>query len=302
MRLRLILLAVALVVIAAASPAGRWRLKALTLKLQGNAPEWTWKDVVIGMAPGSWRSTFISRPFHGPVTFIKRDNSSPCPVLWDTPRGPMWAWFLDQPYLSWHIPRWKMLQEKYPDARPIPDGGVVLEVGAWVGTFVLAALDQGASHVIALEPEPSNYVCAQKNLAEAIRAGRVTLIQAAAWHENGEARFGHPEMDENGSPQSGGEGFTAMADGDSIVRTVTIDGLVEELGLERLDVIQMDIEGTERHALRGARRTMEALAPGLIVCIHHLEDDRTVIPLLVLDANPRYRQGGDDDHAFFYAE
>ncbi len=280
----------------------QWRLDILQRKLSGGAPEWPWPLVLGAMIPGIQAGTDARRELRllrGPVRLLRRDKSSPCPVLWETPLGPMWAWEEDQTFLMWHTVRWSHLQTLFPEAPSIPRGGVVLEVGAWVGTFVREALNQGASKVIALEPEPANFVCMQKNFESEIASGRVVLLKAAAWSHDGTEKFGHPELDENGDKQYGGEGFQALPDGDVIVRTVRIDTLVNELGLDRLDVIEMDIEGTERHALQGARATLARFSPQILVCEHHLPDDAEVVPREIHAANPAYVRYSKEGHGYY---
>ena len=288
-----------LVLAAILTPWGQWRIKVLVFKFNGNAPEWSWTNVAVGMIPFTAQSNVLNEPFRGPVTFVKRDNESPCPVLWDTPLGPMWAQFRAQSHLEWFTRRWPYLLERFSHGPSVPKGGVVLEVGAWVGNFVREALNRGAGKVIAIEPEPSNFACLQKNFVEEIAQGRVTLVEAAAWHSDGTARFGHSALDEFGNPQFGGEGFTALDDGDTIVRTVRIDRLVRELGLQSVDLIQMDIEGSERYALAGAKETLARFGPEIIVCIHHLPDDPVVVDQRILSANPAYRSSVQERHAFY---
>ena len=298
-RKRLRVLLVALVIVSALTPWGRWRIRVLHFKLSGNAPEWSWANVAVGMIPFTAQSNVLNEPFRGPVTFVKRDSESPCPVLWDTPLGPMWAWFLDRPYLVWHTQRWPRLVDLFPESPSIPEGGVVLEVGAWVGIFVREALNQGAGTVVAMEPEPSNYVCLEKNFKREILNGRVILVKAAAWDSNGTARFGHPSLDEFGNSQLGGEGFTALKDGNMVVTARRIDRVVSELGLESVDLIQMDIEGTERYALAGAKETLADFSPDIIVCVHHLPDDSVVVDQRILSANPAYQSTVERGHAYY---
>ena len=73
------------------------------------------------------------------------------------------------------------------------------------------------------------------------------------------------------------------------VKAVTIDAEVANLGLASVDFIKMDIEGAERHALRGALQTLQEFGPKMTIAIYHLEDDREVIPEIVLGAQPAYR-------------
>ncbi len=68
----------------------------------------------------------------------------------------------------------------------------------------------------------------------------------------------------------------------------TIDDTVEALGLERVDFIKMDIEGAERQALRGARRTIARWKPSLSICAYHRPDDAEAIPAVVRNARPDY--------------
>ncbi len=290
---------VVLVLAAILSPWGQWRIKVLVFKFVGNAPEWSWTKVAVGMIPFTAQSNVLNEPFRGSVTFVKRDKESPCPVLWDTPLGPTWAPFRAQKHLDWFARRWPYLQERFSDGPSVPKGGVVLEVGAWVGNFVREALNRGAGKVIAIEPEPGNFACLQKNFVEEVAQGRVTLVEAAAWHSDGTARFGHSARDEFGNPQFGGEGFTARDDGDTIVRTVRIDRLVRELGLQSVDLIEMDVEGTERYALAGATQTLARFGPEIIVCVHHLPDDPEAVHEAISNANPAYRRSVEERHAFY---
>ncbi len=292
---------VSILLVSVAAPQKiQWRVSALQTKLWGGAPDWSWPWVLTAMIPYTPAGKQLPLLL-GPVHFAGRDNSSACPVLWETPLGPMWAWESDRPYLLWHTVRWPRLQQLFPEPPSIPRDAVVLEVGAWVGTFVREALNRGSRKVIALEPEPANFVCMQKNFESEIANGRVVLVKAAAWSHDGTERFGNPELDENGAPQRGGEGFHALPDGNVLVRTVKIDTLVEELGLERLDLIEMDIEGGERNALRGARQTLARFSPQILVCEHHLPDDKEAVPREIQAANPAYVRYTKDGHGYYRA-
>ena len=83
------------------------------------------------------------------------------------------------------------------------------------------------------------------------------------------------------NPTKSSKGYAIVEGGSVPVQAVTIDETVRELGLDRVDFINMDIEGGERHAIAGARETIQRFGPRMVVCIHHLPDDRqAILPLL----------------------
>jgi hypothetical protein len=49
------------------------------------------------------------------------------------------------------------------------------------------------------------------------------------------------------------------------VQCTTLDGYCDEAGVERLDLVKIDVEGAEQDVLEGAKRTLERLSPTLIV-------------------------------------
>jgi FkbM family methyltransferase len=64
------------------------------------------------------------------------------------------------------------------------------------------------------------------------------------------------------------------------VQTQTIDQLVAESSLSRVDFIKMDIEGAEVPALLGAKQTIRTFRPKLAISAYHRPDDLVTIPRL----------------------
>jgi len=52
---------------------------------------------------------------------------------------------------------------------------------------------------------------------------------------------------------------------------------VKSLRLPRVDFIKMDIEGSERNALKGARETLQRWHPRLAISSYHLKGDPAAI-------------------------
>jgi hypothetical protein len=71
------------------------------------------------------------------------------------------------------------------------------------------------------------------------------------------------------------------------VPLTTIDQLVNDLSLERVDFIKMDIEGSEQRAILGAKNTIARFKPRLAIAANHLDPER--IPALVREIWPEYQ-------------
>jgi FkbM family methyltransferase len=265
------------------------RLWFLQLKLRGDVPHIGWSDALRRVGP-EWprRARFDLANSVAPGT-------APCGVLWETPLGRFWGTERDGRELDLLT-----LEQAGGDIYEQRDvtvrqGDVVIDVGAHLGTFTRVALRRGARVVVAVEPDPVNAVCLERTFASEIGSGRVRLVRAAAWHSPGSLAFAVGGASQTGHVASSPNGRTAL------VRAVTLDDVVGELKLDRVDFIKMDIEGAERHALAGARHLLAAHKPRLAICIYHAPDDRDVVPKVVRAANATYRtftRGGFQ--AYFY--
>ena len=61
------------------------------------------------------------------------------------------------------------------------------------------------------------------------------------------------------------------------------------LGLDRVDLIKMDIEGAEGNALSGARATLAKHRPRMAIATENLTEQQHTIPELVSKLNLGYR-------------
>jgi hypothetical protein len=73
------------------------------------------------------------------------------------------------------------------------------------------------------------------------------------------------------------------------VPVTTVDRLMTELQLPRVDFIKMDIEGAEQRAVVGSRNTIARFHPRMALCIYHVDGDEKMVPKLVADAYPGYK-------------
>ena len=142
-----------------------------------------------------------------------------------------------------------------------------IDVGAHVGLYaLLAAHATPAGRVLALEPVPATLQRLRRNVA-LNGLENVECLGVAASDASGEATMQVPK--DSLIPCSAGlssEAFRSWADAYSaiIVKTETLDRLVEARGFRRVDLLKMDTEGTEASILRGARRVLQEHRPSII--------------------------------------
>ncbi len=164
-------------------------------------------------------------------------------------------------------------------------GMVALDVGAHVGyyTRLLAERTGEAGRVIAFEPHPGTHAVLGHNARD---LPTVTALQLAAAEAEGSAEFyDYLMMSASGSlhyDEALAHQQRAQMGADDVaprreagfemqtyrVRTVAIDDCLAELGVDRVDLVKMDIEGAELAALRGMRRTIAA-SPGLALVMEY---------------------------------
>ncbi|HEY8201861.1 MAG TPA: FkbM family methyltransferase, partial [Actinomycetota bacterium] len=129
---------------------------------------------------------------------------------------------------------------------PLGRGGRVVDLGAHVGTFALAAAAVGCD-VLAVEASPLNAFLLRSSVWQNGFHG-MHVVNAAVTDAPGEVQF-LPDGP-HGHVSWGGPGETLP------VPAVTVDELVGELGWDRVSFVKMDIEGSETKALAGMRKLL----------------------------------------------
>lgn len=264
-----------------------WRGRIVYEKLVGHLRYMGWKDTGRAVfAPCS----LVRRPdprIEDRVRFLsEKIVDGDKWELYETDLGKYWIPAPGRQLLTWLV--WEMtVQHDYAsEGVKVLPGDMVIDCGAHVGTFCGYALRQGAGKVVAIEPDPTNLACLEANFAQEIAAGRVIVVKAGVWSEKAKLRM------TRWKDNSAGDTLVMQLSPDSqteSVQVLPLDEIVQELKLEKVDFIKMDIEGSERHALRGAANTIRRYKPRMAICTYHLEDDPIVIPTTVLSLQPGYQ-------------
>ena len=201
--------------------------------------------------------------------------------LWSTPVGEFWMTTASGSSLVYDLAE----QKRNIYGTEIHRGDVVLDAGANVGVFTRKALWAGASKVIAIEPGPENVECLRRNFAAEIADGRVVIYPKGVWDKDDILKLSVDPV------SSAKDSFVRPIETAEFINVelTTIDKMVAELGLARVDFIKMDIEGAEQKAVVGAKNTIAKFHPRMALCIYHLKDDPTMVPKLVHDAYADYK-------------
>lgn len=142
--------------------------------------------------------------------------------------------------------------------------GDIVHAGTYFGDFLPAlsrAVAPGAK-VWAFEPNPENYACARITI-EINMLSNVVLTHAGLGEE--------PEVlliktQENGQALGGASEIVRERDDNTVVEPVQMATIDKAVGEKRkISIIQLDVEGYEEEALRGAMRTIRRCRPAIIL-------------------------------------
>ena len=145
------------------------------------------------------------------------------------------------------------LQDEYRQEL-LKKGMNVVDIGANIGVYTVLAAEKVGENgkVVAIEPEPKNY----KQLLENIKLNNFQNVIpkniALTDHEGLEKLYL--------SSSFAGHSLVFHEDEDSYINipVTTIDKLVDELNIKRIDIIKIDTEGAEMPILKGAEKTLKS--------------------------------------------
>jgi FkbM family methyltransferase len=118
---------------------------------------------------------------------------------------------------------------------------VIIDVGGYIGlSAAFFAHRYPEAMIIAIEPDAANYDLLVLNTA---RFPNVHAVRAAVWKESGTISLTDPGSGAWGLRVS--ESYAPVTGGD-LVRAVTIDEIRKEFGLDRIHLLKVDVEGSEK--------------------------------------------------------
>jgi FkbM family methyltransferase len=134
---------------------------------------------------------------------------------------------------------WQIFVEKELDLDYKIEPKLIIDGGANIGASTLwFAKKFPSAQIIAVEPEESNFKILQKNCGA---LPNVKLIKAALWNKNTELKIKNIGL--------GKWGFAVVEskpDDKKKITAITIDNILADSGREEIDILKLDIEGSEK--------------------------------------------------------
>ena len=153
----------------------------------------------------------------------------------------------------------------------LPFKGVFLDVGSNMGycSLLMSKIVGEDGRVFAIEPSERDFLRLVDNV-NLNRLSNVNVYRFAVSDKIGKVKISIASEERSALNTLGTEfsnkGIEKVQTEE--VDSNTLDAFVEKEELDRIDVIKMDIEGSELKALNGARNTIERYRPSLIVGIN----------------------------------
>lgn len=145
----------------------------------------------------------------------------------------------------------------------------ILDLGAYQGYYSLYAYAKYPDAVIyTFEPLPQNYLAIQRNISRNhLDQGRIKTFCAAVSDRVGTIDF---YVNENGQM-----GNSAIYKGKNsiVVPTITIQDIIQQNRLDKIDILKIDIEGSEYGVFRGLDDSVLAKIDSLVAEIHLVDGE-----------------------------
>jgi len=144
------------------------------------------------------------------------------------------------------------------------DTKVCVDLGANIGVFTAYAVELGAEKVIAVEPEPNNIELLTENLLQnKIGTDKVVIEDRGV----SDLQHGKTAIISN---EGGGSTIKDPTKNGTEIELVTLDQLWKDHDLEFVDVMKIDVEGSEADIILGASKDTLSYVRYIVIELDHI--------------------------------
>ena len=174
--------------------------------------------------------------------------------------------------------------DQYQASKYIKDGMVVIDAGANIGSFSVSVAHLAPKAIVyAFEPVTTTFEILKKNTAPYpnVRCCPLGLGDVPARKKIFVYRgsTGGSTLEDSGMMDLRGSHSRELRE--ETVTITTIDAVVRERKIPKVDFLKIDTEGYEIPILKGAHHTLQTWKPVIAVSAYHKTSDKTEIPELV---------------------
>lgn len=140
---------------------------------------------------------------------------------------------------------------------------VIIDAGGYTGlSAAFFASQYPAATIVAIEPDPGNFELLTLNTAH---FPNVYPVNAAVWPESGMISLVDPGLGAWAlQTVQNVDDSTGPVAGSREVRAVTIDEIIKEFCLDRVDLLKMDVEGSEKEIFENAENWLPSVD---VICV-----------------------------------
>lgn len=147
----------------------------------------------------------------------------------------------------------------------------ILDAGANVGlASIYFAHKFPTARIVSIEPEETNFSLLKKNTSP---YSMITPLQVALWNVSEEVQVIDPGKGKWGFRTVSGNKNSNTRNWCHAVRGMTVDEIMQEQGIDFIDIFKMDIEGAEKEVFKDAEKWIDKVG------------------LLIIELHERHKQG-----------
>lgn len=147
-------------------------------------------------------------------------------------------------------------------------GDVIVEGGAYIGLYAIHVAEKigPSGKVIAIEAIKENYEILRRNV-EANGISNILYVNRGIWNRMEDLKYFRSKK----QAASYSESVLGANPVELVVKADTLDNILQDLSIEKVDVVRLQINGAELKGLKGMPMTL-AQKPKLLVAVPYMVD------------------------------